>query len=112
GGAAQAVTATYAGGTGFIGSSSTNSVTETVSAKSLTVSVTANNKPYDGNTTATFSAVLNPAGIVGTDTVALVTAGSTGAFADKNAGTGKTVTVTGLSLNGAQAGNYVISTPV
>ena len=32
--------------------------------------------------------------------------GGTAAFADKNVGTGKTVTVTGLTLSGTDAGNY------
>ena len=36
--------------------------------------------------------------------------GGTAAFADKNAGAGKTVAATGLSLAGADAGNYVVNT--
>src|SRR4029078_6263584 len=32
------------------------------------------------------------------------------AFTDKNAGNGKTVTVSGISLGGADAGNYVFAT--
>ena len=48
------------------------------------------------------TAVIN--GKVGSDDVT-VTAG-TATFADKNVGTGKTVTFTGYSLSGADAGNY------
>ena len=47
--------------------------------------------------------------MVGADDVSLDTSGAVGTFDDKNVGTGKTVTVTGLSLSGADAGNYVLS---
>jgi hypothetical protein len=36
-------------------------------------------------------------------------AGATGAFSDKNGGAGKTVSVTGLLLGGADASNYVLT---
>ena len=77
----------------------------TVAQKEVTISgITAANKEYDGSTTATSTgtAVIN--GKVGSDDVT-VTAG-TATFADKNVGTGKTVTFTGYSLSGADAGNY------
>ena len=35
--------------------------------------------------------------------------GATGTFGDKSVGTGKTVTVSGLSLTGADAGNYILT---
>jgi len=35
--------------------------------------------------------------------------GGTATFADKNVGTGKTVTATGLSLSGTDAGNYTVN---
>ena len=77
----------------------------TVAQKEVTISgITAANKEYDGSTTATptGTAVINGKG--GSDDVT-VTAG-TATFADKNVGTGKTVTFTGYSLSGADAGNY------
>ena len=43
--------------------------------------------------------------------MALDVSGATGTFDDKNAGTGKTVTVNGLSLTGADAGNYILTPP-
>ena len=52
---------------------------------------------YDGTTTATLDtsgAAL--AGVVAGDDVTLDTSGAVGTFDDKNVGTGKTVTVTGL----------------
>jgi hypothetical protein len=105
------IAATYAGNTSFAGSSGNQDVT--VNPKSLTVSgVTANNKVYDGNTTATLntgSAVL--VGMVGGDVVTLDTSGAAGMFSDKNVGTAKTVTVSGLTLSGADAGNYTLTQP-
>ena len=36
---------------------------------------------------------------------------TTATFSDKNAGTGKTVTVSGITIGGADAGNYVLADP-
>src|ERR1035441_7624253 len=85
----------------------------TVNPKALTVTgITANDKVYDGNTTAT----LNTSGatLVGTvspDVVTLNTAGAAGAFTNPDVGTGRTVLVSGLSLSGADAGNYTLTQP-
>ncbi|WP_145651033.1 YDG domain-containing protein, partial [Rhizobium sp. ERR 942] len=71
--------------------------------------ITANGKMYDGTTDATLNtagAVFN--GMVSGDTLSLGN-GFSGAFSDKNAGTGKTVTISGLSLAGADAGNYTLA---
>ena len=81
-------------------------VTINVLKVSLTPHVTANNKPYDGTDAATI-ATRSLTGVSGTDDVTLT--GGTATFDTKQAGTGKTVTVTGLSLGGAAAGNYVLS---
>ena len=84
-----------------------------ITAKSLTVSgVTASNKVYDGNTTATLntgSAAL--VGVIAGDLVTLNVASASGVFADKNVGTGKAVTVTGLTFGDADAGNYSLNQP-
>lgn len=69
--------------------------------RSLIGVLTANNKIYDGTTTATGSIVLT--GVVAGDTVS---AGGTFNFADRNAGVGKLVIASGLFLTGADAGNY------
>ena len=45
--------------------------------------------------------------MVGGDTVSL--AGGTATFDNKNVGTGKTVTLTGATLTGADAGNYTLT---
>lgn len=99
--AGATLTVTYTTDTHY-GSANT---TITVAQKDVAISgITAANKEYDGSTTATptGTAVIN--GKVGSDDVT-VTAG-TATFADKNVGTGKTVTFTGYSLSGADAGNY------
>ncbi len=86
--------------------------TADITAKELTISgLTAENKEYDGTTAATLdlaSAVL--VGVVDGDSVSLSLEGGTATFADKNVGVGKDVTVTGLSLSGTSAGNYVLAT--
>jgi filamentous hemagglutinin family protein len=82
-----------------------------VSQKTLTFTAgTIADKTYDGTTTAT-QGVAGLAGLVGNQT--LNVSGVTGTFADANAGSGKTVTVTGYTLsdgsNGGKASNYKIT---
>jgi len=82
--------------------------TAKVTAASLTVSGgTAASKTYDGTTLASVSGG-SLGGVLAGDSVALSQSGS---FSDKNAGSGKTVTVTN-SLAGDDAGNYVLVGPV
>ncbi|MDN2696387.1 YDG domain-containing protein, partial [Janthinobacterium sp. SUN073] len=88
-----------------------DSKTATISAKTISASgMTADNKTYDGTTTATLSGGANVAsGIVSGDSVSLN--GGTATFADANAGVSKAVTVTGFSLSGSDAGNYILTQP-
>ncbi|MEP6662678.1 MAG: YDG domain-containing protein, partial [Verrucomicrobiota bacterium] len=92
--------------------SSSASTTANITASTVTVSgVTAANKIYNGNATAIVST--NGAalvGVIGGDTVAL-TGSASGTFANSTVGIGKIVTVSGLSLSGADAANYVLSSP-
>jgi phosphotransferase system HPr-like phosphotransfer protein len=79
----------------------------------LNAGLTANDKVYDGTTTATLSSnnvIL--VGVVNGDSVSLVTNGYTANFATANAGTGIPVTVSGLTLSGPSAGNYTLAQPV
>ena len=82
--------------------------TASISRKPITLtSFTAANKVYDGSVSATVTGgVLS--GLVGSETL---TVGGSGSFADKNAGSGKTVTATGVSLaNGTgYVGDYLLS---
>jgi filamentous hemagglutinin family protein len=80
-------------------------LTASIGKADLAISgVTANNKTYDGTAAAILSgfASVTP---IGADVVA-VNGSASGTFADKNAGSGKAVTVNGLTLSGADAGNY------
>ena len=72
-----------------------------ITAKALTVSLTAQDKTYDGSTSATASGSLT--GVVGDDKVTVKV--SNAAFEYKNVGTDKTVTAD-ISLEGDDAGNY------
>ena len=81
----------------------------TITPKEITVSnITAQDKTYDGNTDATLvytDAVLD--GMVENDDLSV---NATGTFADKNVGTDKTVTISGLTLTGDAKDNYVLAT--
>jgi hypothetical protein len=74
--------------------------------------ITAGNKVYDGTTSATVdTSAAALSGVLAGDLVTLVTSGATGAFDTKAVGSGKTVSITGLTLSGASAGNYIITAP-
>ncbi|HEX4265009.1 MAG TPA: YDG domain-containing protein [Verrucomicrobiae bacterium] len=92
--------------------STTAATSANITAAGLTVSgVTAAGKIYDGTVAATIST--NGAvflGIMGSDSVALGGTAS-GVFADANAGVGKMVSVSGLTIIGADAGNYLLTQP-
>ena len=78
-----------------------NHVTQAnISKKQITGTITAQDKVYDGTTHANVSGSLND--VIQDDVVNL---NAQGQFADKNAGLGKDVNVSG-SLNGTDAGNY------
>ena len=87
-----------------------NGLLANISPANLTISgVTANNKVYDTTASASLGGTATVAAL-GSDSVSL--AGSANAaFADKNVGTGKSVTVTGYTLTGADAGNYTLNEP-
>ena len=85
--------------------------TADITAKLLALTgLTANNKVYDGNKTATISNYGTLTGVIGSDAVTLATASASAEFDNKNAGTGKTVTVSNLNLSGSDVGNYSIAT--
>ncbi|WP_426085221.1 YDG domain-containing protein [Janthinobacterium sp. PSRC1-1] len=84
----------------------------TVTAKGITLTgISAVDKTYDANTTAALNtASVGYSGLINGDTVSLAGSG-TGSFADKNVGANKAVTVSGYTLSGADAGNYVVTQP-
>ncbi len=85
----------------------------TVARAPLTVTgILAEDRVYaPGGTTALIDAsgaTIESADVYPGDEVTLDTSAVTGTFSNANAGTGKTVTVSGLALAGTSAGNYVI----
>ena len=87
---------------------STTTTAEIRKANLAITGLTATNKIYDGNTTATLTGTAAVAALQG-DTVSL--SGSAAAtFDSKNVGTGKAIT-TGYTLTGTDAGNYNLITP-
>lgn len=74
-----------------------------IDPRAITATLAANGKIYDGTTGAT--GTLSLGGVVAGDDVAAL---GVLAFADKNAGLGKMVTATGITISGADAGNYVV----
>ena len=102
----KGITATYESGT----HKGSKTVTPGVAQKEVTVSgITAENKEYDGGTTAT----VNASGAIitgketGDDLTVSVSAGST--FDSADAGS-RTVTLGTLTLDGTSAGNYTLAT--
>jgi YDG domain/Bacterial Ig-like domain (group 3) len=89
-----------------------HTATGTITKKNLTVSgITANNKPWDGNTSATLNvggAAL--VGVVPGDSVTLNTAGAVGTFASSDVGLWS-VAVSGLTISGPDSGNYSLTQP-
>jgi filamentous hemagglutinin family protein len=88
-----------------IDTSGVTNATANIAKATLTASATGVDKVYDATTGATVSLADNR---LGTDQLTL--AYGAAAFADKNAGVGKAVTVSGITLSGADAGNYVVNT--
>ncbi|HEU4648520.1 MAG TPA: YDG domain-containing protein, partial [Gemmatimonadales bacterium] len=108
-GTAKTVTATGftlggPAGANYVLASTTLSTTANITPRPLAVTATAQSKPYDGTTSAVVT--------LGDDRVSgdvfTVTA-SSASFADKHVGAAKTVTVSGLALSGADAGNYQLT---
>jgi autotransporter-associated beta strand protein len=106
-GIAYTVTATYPGDALNTASTGTLAGDQVVNPATVTPSVTVANKVYDGTTAATITA-RSLAGIVGSDDVNLDGSG-TAIFGSANVGTAVSVSVSGLSLSGTTAGNYVLS---
>jgi hypothetical protein len=77
-----------------------------IAALVLTPTIVAADKTYDGTNSATITSC-SVSGTVPGDTVTCSTASA--AFADKNVGTGKVVTATGITLGGAAASKYLLS---
>ena len=100
------VRATIAAAGHYLGNTATTDFT--ISKKDIVISgIKANNKVYDGNTSATldYSEVVYSGIVTGDE----LTVTATGAFEDANVGTNKTVNITGLTLGGTSIANYILA---
>jgi autotransporter-associated beta strand protein len=78
-----------------------------ITARSLTVTATGQNKTYDGTSNATVTLADNHlAGDVVNDSYALAS------FADPNVGVSKPVSVSGIGIGGSDSGNYVLTSTI
>ncbi len=104
--ASNGATAVY----GYGVNGSTSAAIGDITPKALTVSgISASDKVYDGTTSATVStASVSLGGLVSGD---VLTVSATGALADENVASGKTVALTS-SYGGADVGNYAITNQV
>jgi hypothetical protein len=84
----------------------TTTTTANITPLAITVSGTAGNKVYNGNTTAT-GVALASSGVIAGDTVTFSKTGAT--FADQNVGTAKTVSISGISKAGTDSANYTLN---
>jgi filamentous hemagglutinin family protein len=88
-----------------LGNTSLSTIAD-ITPLAITVSATALNKVYDG--TVKDLAQLTSSGVIAGDVVKFTN--TSVAFSDKNAGNGKTVTVSGIKIGSRDGGNYTINT--
>ncbi|MEO3957735.1 YDG domain-containing protein, partial [Chromobacterium piscinae] len=84
---------------------STATTSANITPLAITVSATGQNKTYDATVNGTVT--LSSSGVLAGDTVNFSDTSAT--FANKNVGNAKTVSVSGISASGADAGNYTIN---
>jgi len=83
----------------------------TVNVKPLTITgLSASNKVYNGSNAATLTGTANLNGVINSDDVTL-SGTPVSNFSDADAGSNKSVTVTGYTLSGTKSGNYSLTQP-
>jgi len=91
----------------------TGPVTGSITRKPLTIAgITAINRPYNGTTAV--SLITSNSRLVGVfagDTVSFLSKPTTGTFASKNVGAAIPVAISGFTLTGSNASNYIITQP-
>ena len=106
--ASSSLTGADAANYSFVGGF-TSSANYTVSQATITgvTGIAASNKTYDGTTAATLNTSTPVfAGQIGSDSLNVGT--PSGAFSDRNVANGKTITISGITLGGTDAGNYYL----
>ncbi len=99
------IKAIYAPGSGFSGSDSgaSNNVTQVITAQPITVTATTNTKAYNGTPSAAGAPTIMGT-VIGGDTPSF-----TETYDTQNAGTGKTLTPTGVVSDGNGGNNYAVT---
>lgn len=87
----------------YVLQSSTGATSASILARALSATATGVNKTYDGGSAASVAFADNR--IAGDN----LTVTGSATFADKNAGVGRAITVNGLAIGGADAGNYALA---
>lgn len=82
----------------------TDTATANILALAITVKAAPDSKIYDGTTSSTATPTITAGNLQGTDTIGLAQS-----FADKNAGTAKTLTPTGMVNDGNGGNNYSVT---
>ena len=108
--ATHSITAVYGGDSTHMSSTTSPALSQSVSKGTVTAVLTGTvSKNYDRTVTANLAAAnYTLSGVVSGDTVTLNNPTS-GAYDTRNAGSGKTVSVTGLAISGASATNYTLA---
>jgi hypothetical protein len=83
----------------------TANTTADIGQLAITVDANGTNRVYDGGTAD--AVILTSAGVLSGDTVSFT---GTGSFLNKNVGTGKIVSVFGITASGSEANNYSFKT--
>lgn len=88
-------------------------VTASISTRGLTITgLSAGNKPWDGTAVAPLTGTAALSGIASGDGANVALSGTAvGTFADAEIGSGKSVSVSGLTLSGSSAANYSLTLP-
>jgi hypothetical protein len=82
--------------------------TASITPATVVAAVSASDKEYD-TTTAASGHIAGLSGVLGNDDVEIGSTHAAYAFSDKNAGADKTVLASGVTLAGADAGNYTLA---
>ena len=90
-------------------SATSTTANASITAATVTPTVTLNNMVYNGTTGPTTINTRSLSGVVGSDDVSLGTSGTVAAFSSKNVNSYTGISITGLSLSGTTAGNYQLS---
>ena len=89
----------------------TNSAGEIDKINLTVTGITTDSKTYDRTTGATLGGSATLVGVISGDTVTISTSSAIATFDTKDVRTGKTVTVTGVTIGGTDAGNYLLTQP-